>query len=698
MINNISGLRKQSGGLNRRSRIFRILYLLLIFTITWGAAPANQRTEVEINSRGQSRVISRPSVTLQAATGATISFKTQNGNSLDHTPPQKREIPYLVLFRNSRLTKANERTVIITVNNLAVPPAGLTVSLTLETQHGDPDQDGGTDERIAVWSETHRFDNSIGVLQTGVTTIFEVEFDEAIHSSGGLLTTPTDYYRYKIEILQGSYQDQSTDDTITQDYALLIENQSIAKLRLDTKGPREIVLYYCDMFPFQKNVKDASTRRSREGIPDYVQSQLMPAMLTAIQTQASWGFSWDEAWTNQRTEENPKRLSVALTDGMTWFHGRAPRRGHAGIAINTNGGNNADYDTLTDGIMSTFHHELFHTFQRSINQANGGDGDVDGKDNAWQFFSEGTASLVPSVAQADVQYSQSGEPRAYLAKATKFVGGRGFPGELNNSYEDINPYRAAIYWRFLYEQCGGIRGDEEDSVIGMGLIRRSLEALYSKEVVDIDTATNLVEVLPLIMDKVLSSPEAAACPFTTYEESLSHFASSIYALHLDQDQCRIPESPSRCGFYDPNNLYSRPNVSELTFFGQEIVFGGIEQPHPSGIRSSFGMDFIDLILDPDIQGEPLTIEIFGDPQENTMFAIQVWKLIDTASSSGKGSSLSVTSAVDEIDREKSTDPYLYRIPAVELEKYNRLGLIITRLDNHENQQTNGTYTIVLRSE
>jgi hypothetical protein len=62
---------------------------------------------------------------------------------------------------------------------------------------------------------------------------------------------------------------------------------------------------------------------------------------------------------------------------------QAPRKGNAGISIRVAGGPNAWYDTLTDGIINTFYHELFHNLQRNINQMNGRNGDEDGAEDAW---------------------------------------------------------------------------------------------------------------------------------------------------------------------------------------------------------------------------------------------------------------------------------------------------------------------------
>ena len=50
-----------------------------------------------------------PVVTLQAASGKTIFFKTGNGVPREGRPSQEREIPHLVLKRNGVLTSPEER-------------------------------------------------------------------------------------------------------------------------------------------------------------------------------------------------------------------------------------------------------------------------------------------------------------------------------------------------------------------------------------------------------------------------------------------------------------------------------------------------------------------------------------------------------------------------------------------------------------
>ncbi len=110
------------------------------------------------------------------------------------------------------------------------------------------------------------------------------------------------------------------------------------------------------------------------------------------------------------------------------------------------------------------------------------------------------------------------------------------------------------------------------------------------------------------------------------------------------------------------------------------------------------MDFVDIILDSELHGKPLTIKIFGDPNKDAKFNIQLWKLSDPDDRTRPESSPIITSPIEIIDGETSTGIYNYSIPSIDTEDYNRLGLIITRLDNNENLDPNGIYTIVVKSD
>jgi hypothetical protein len=410
-------------------------------------------------------------------------------------------------------------------------------------------------------------------------------------------------------------------------------------------------------------------------------------MVEAVRVETNdWGFPWHDAWTSFRAEADPERLSVALTDERTWFHGMAPSRGHAGISIRVNGGDNAHYDTLTDGLMSVFYHELFHNLQRNVHLRSGTDGDIDGADNTWQFFSEGMAVLASSVGQPNAQFAW--EARAYLSDANRFLGGGGFVGALNKSYGQMVPYYAALYWRFLYEQCGGMRDGVEDPAAGMQVINRALTALYAGNVVDVNASTDLVGAIPEIMGTAL---ESSSCPFQTYEQSLTSFARAIYALRLDGGRCAGPGGPAGCGLYDPSGLYNEPPFST-------IHYAGVEQEYVGAIKSSFGIDLVDVALDPAADGQPLTIEFYGAPAASAVFHVQLWKLIDPGGSPRPQRIPDQVAAPEVLAAANADGHLIYTIPAVDTTAYNRLGLIITRLDAKEASDPVGEYTIVLHAE
>ena len=110
------------------------------------------------------------------------------------------------------------------------------------------------------------------------------------------------------------------------------------------------------------------------------------------------------------------------------------------------------------------------------------------------------------------------------------------------------------------------------------------------------------------------------------------------------------------------------------------------------------MDYVEILLDSELQGKPLTIEIFTNPKYEAKFNIQLWKLSDTDDRTKPGSSPRIASPIEIIEEVTTAGTYSYEIPEIDTEEFNRLGLIITRLDSNENLDPNGNYTIVLRSD
>ncbi len=639
-----------------------------------------------------------PTVNVRAASEGTISFKKENGQPMGDAPAPASELPHLVLYRDGALTAPKERKVIVEVSGIQVPSTGVTVTLELETQHWDPDVRGGVDafQGISVWRESLWVSKTSGVTETGGVAVFTHTFTATVNSGAETIATPTDYFRYDIAVIDAEHPFNNPLNAFRADHAFLMENQSTVRLpkvleASDGAAPTELIVYYCDMFPFQNSIRDPTTWLLREEVPAYVQEELLPQMIDAFRRQTDdWVFPWYDAWTSMRPGEETNRLSIALSDGSTWYHGRAPYKGDSKISLKATGGNLFSYDTLTDALMSTFHHELFHNLQRNIQRKFGGHGRVSGELDSWAFITEGTAVLASSVAQPRLQFAPGASGREYMFHANHFLKNGGPNADLDTSNENLFPYRAALYWRFLYEQCGGMhsqtRDGVEDPTSGMQVIRRTLTVLFSGDVVDITSSAALVENLPELMDRAL---EGSHCPFETHTESLIAFARSIYALRLDGGRCTEQGSPASCGFYDPHNLYHDPTIDTITYAGADLE-------HRDGIRSSFGMDFVDVKLDPAADGQPLTLQVRGAPGANAAFNVEIWKLMDSGGETKPRRVTGPSSGAEMVTRTNFDGQLIYEIPAIDVRAYNRLGLIITRIDAQESVDPFGEYTIVLK--
>jgi hypothetical protein len=634
-----------------------------------------------------------PTVTLRAAAGTTITFWAQNGQNADGIAPQAMHVPHLVLMRNGLLSNARERTLILEVRGIDVPPTGAHVALELWTQHGDPNPGSDLDQGILVWRESRSLVSTLQVTRTNVTVTFVHEFTKTIPPGPATTPTPTDYYRYHVTVRETDRTSAARTYRLSQDYAFLLENQWIVELPKVPEAspgaaPDELIVYYCDMFPFQRDPRDPATWLRREEVTEYVGTELVPQIVNAYRTQSKeWRFPWHDAWTSYRPED-PERLSVALTDGRTWFHGWAPARGHSGLSLRVKGGHNAAYETLTDGLLSAIHHELFHNLQRDINLRYGGDGDVDGMQDAWQFFSEGTAVLAASVGQPRGQFTETLPAHTYVSYANRFVlWGGGHLRGLNTNYDEMDPYSAAIYWRFLYEHCGGMENGAEDPAAGMQVIRRALEALYSRQVVDIRSSTDLVGGVPKVMDRALAG---SACPFQTYADSMTAFARALYGLRLPRGRCAEPGLPAECGFYDPYHGYHDPPISRLTY-------NGTDQEYDDGIGSSFGIDLIGVSLDGGAEGQPLALKFYSAPRSHARLNVQLLQLVDSGEDADSRSAAAETRTEELLPRVSSDGHLVYLIPAIHTVTNRQLGLIITRLDANEALDPIGEYTILLRS-
>jgi hypothetical protein len=645
---------------------------------------------VETSSEIENSVLaSRLTVDLSAATGKNIVFKPQEQEAEVKAKSTVNEIPHLVLRRNGVPTPGFERTLLVSVGNLSIPRSGMYVQLIMETQHGDPDLDRRNNIKIRVWKE-NRFIPYNALTQQGVNIQFKVTFDPITELPHKTIKTPADYYRYRITVSDAL---GNHIQTYVEDYAFLLENQwriPLPEVLEMTPGaaPDELLVYYYDMIPFQANLKKPDSQIPREEVDRYIQTELIPAMVEAFQDQSNlWGFPWYEEWHNFRRDEDPKTLSVALGERETWFHGEAPALGHSMISIRVDG-TAGEYDNLTDGLMSTFHHELFHNQQRNISLHFGSNTQIAGQQDAWKLFSEGTAVLASSVGQPSVQFEATPQLRSYFERANAFLGSEGaIGGGLNESYKDI-PYHTALYWRFLYENCGGIDNKADDPAIGMQVIRHTLEALYKGEIVQINSSTDVAQAFPLILDHALQS--TSSCDFGSYEESLIHFARAIYRLRLEGGRCTGPIQTSSCGFIDPDHLYEVPPAARYSVSADNAT-------EVSGsIPSSYGIDLIDLELSPSLEGKTLKLNITTSHSPKVAFYMEVLK-IKTVSHDGETKHQSVQIG-EPMSMHTENGSMIVEIENLSRDEFDGLGLIITRIDPYEDAETTGTYSIQIITE
>ncbi len=497
---------------------------------------------------------------------------------------------------------------------------------------------------------------------------------------------PTDYFSLAVRLSS----EGQPDLTCNQAVAFLLEDQWVIKLPPsveDTPGaaPDQLVVYGCNMFLPQKTLKDGTTRLSRQSFPDIVQDEIIPNLVQAYLMQTNtWGFSWNEAWVSYRDEGDPEQLSVALSDGKTWYHGKIPIYGHGGISITLAKWYESNYDSILDGISSTFHHELFHNLQRSINQSLGGGGDIDGKNDAWSAITEGMASFVTSVGQTSLELRFDIEKRGFLSMVNQYIGRGNSGGDLNNSYRAFSPYHTALYWRFLYEQCGSRQETGDDPISGMQIIRRVLSVLYSRTVVDIRRSEAFVEKFPAVMDLAL---DGSACPFQDYRSSLVHFSRAIYSLRVRDGRCQGPCANLDPRLYDPNDQYVVPLISNLNLDDYANFSTSNPVVFKNAIASSYGMDFIEISVSPEWVGRSLEISV--ENPANVNFAIQVWKLQDTGYSrlNPKGNPQTISPS--------SQGTFIIPINREENLEWNVLAIIITRLDSRE-KNLPGNYQISLQ--
>jgi hypothetical protein len=553
---------------------------------------------------------------------------------------QKFELPLLYLHRERQATGAAERTLSVQLSGLG---AGTKIQLEAVSQHVNVSTGTSHTETESLFSDRPcTADDPCTIRWT---------FDA---------TTPSDLYTLHVKNLAG--------------VTLWESRERPAFVALDTwdveLGAYTVRVYYATLFPFARGQEDLDNRLAPDAVTDFIEGQFAPAIQDTWRAQArEWGFGdplhpdWDR---DQVVEIVVNAPPFALVDGSGTYAEASTLEGgrpypERRLWWRSSLNNFAAYQTLADAYRAGLAHEFFHLLQWNIRLQ------ADRPMDSWlNLFVEAQACAAVTVQYPELELGQEGwvaRHKAYARAANRFLSER-----LNSSYRELDAhpterYDGALYWRFLYEQYGD-----------MGVIRAALEEMalhYSPEILS-------------AMDRALDAAFARLDgPFHSFEESLAAFARANYALRLENGRCTT-SNLTDCGglYYDPDQMYVDPPLEAvLDYNGAASTYGG-------AIPSSYGMDFIDVRLDPTTRDQPLTIRFQGEG-EVARFQVQVWQLAP-----GPWKPRAVTRQPGMM-APTADGAQVYTVSRLDTGTYDRLTLIITRLDADETIDPVGNYRVTL---
>jgi hypothetical protein len=436
---------------------------------------------------------------------------------------------------------------------------------------------------------------------------------------------------------------------------------------------------YATLFPFARGENDLASRLRPAEVADFVEHRFLPLISDTWRVQAEgWGFGdpihpeWDGDGLLEVFVTTPPFALFGGTGTYTISldsQGKPyPERRIWWFSSNTAF---QAYDTLENAYRAVFAHEFFHTMQWNVILNSGC------SPHKWNnVFIEAQGKFAPSV-----QYPELELLRTHLESVRSEYSGaaqRYLDQRLNDSYRDMeadltNKYDAALYWRFLYEQYGD-----------MDIVRAALEEMAC------GYQTNIEAGLAPVMNATFARFDG---PFRDFEDSLIAFARANYALRLAHGRC-VSTGSGVCGdeYRDPHLMYADPPLeAELTYAGSALTYD-------DAIPNGYGIDLIEVQLDPRLHTQPLTVTFQSD---GARFNVEVWKLAG-------GTTLLSRLADDSIKLQACTtapetmlpvgeDLFVTSIPQLDVEKFDHLALIITRLDADQVGGRSGNYRILLQT-
>lgn len=429
-----------------------------------------------------------------------------------------------------------------------------------------------------------------------------------------------------------------------------------------------VQITYATLFPFARGVGDLQNRLAPDAVTDFVDQTFVPIIRETWQTQVeAWGFGtdmhpqWDDDNVVDIIVTDPPYALFGETGTYALLTGKDGQP-YTKRSIWWFSNNNAfqAYDTLASAYRAVFAHEFFHLMQWNTLLHTGH------PTNLWISWIEAQGRFASTVQYPQLELSRQHlviNVSAYASGANRFLS-----EHLNRSYGEIEAnrsfkYDGALYWRFVYEQYGG-----------MDIIRAALEEM-ARHYVPRD-----VGAMQQALDAAFARVDG---PFRNYEESMIAYARANYALRLQNGRCGSPEATQCDGrYYDPEAIYLAPALeAELDFRGERVTYGG-------DIPNSFGTDFIEVKLPRGVHGQPLNIVIKSE-SDVARFSVQVWQL-------GPGyADPTALTAAPEILPSQPDGTHTYSIAQIDTLAYNRLGVIITRVDAAEVVEPFGQYRLTM---
>jgi hypothetical protein len=630
-----------------RSVVIRFVILLLVLSAALSSVAGTGQ------AGAAAPVPQDDSATAPAAVQVALSA-AQTTRSWDSRlgEPEPVELPLFHLGRQRQATPAAERTLTLHVSGLQ---GGQPVEIELVSRHQDPSTDAH-----------HRQAERVVLPNRPCSASDPCTVQWTLDATAAL----SDFYRLVLYDGEGNLLWENPDPERPDLVAL-----DTWEVDLDDHTVR---IYYAVLFPFARGEKNLDDRLPPNGVHDFIANQFEPNDVETWKTQFhTWGFApiypaWDPDNVVEIFFTSPP---FALFDGIDNYTVSMYADGtpypERRIWLSANAKSLERYDSLENGLKVIFSHEFFHLVQWNVRL---GSGCTVPK---WKnVFIEAQATFAPSAQYPEIEMSREhlvSTRSQHSAAAQRFLERR-----LKTSYATIEAeeagvvYDVALYWRFLYEQFGDL-----------GVLRVALEEMACRPVDDVPS------VLDEVMDAALARLQG---PFSNFEQSMVAFAQANYALRLENGRCTAEDVRVCQGrYYDPHGMYTIP-LAEAALSHREST-----STYDGAIPVSFGTDLIDVRLSPDLDGHPLAIT-FRSTGAN--FGVKVRKLYADGEprdpARGKTGVWALTPQPEAMVGECSAECH-YLIPRLNLEQYDRLALIIVRLDVDEVLDPAGVYHLVVDS-